>query len=297
MRERLISAAVLVPVVVIVFLLGDPWLTLGIAALAGLAAIETCRLLRGAGLLADTSFGVVAAVLTVLASRVIVGVPDLFGAAEGTLPAAQVVGAVGLGLAAVVVVAAGSVALRHREPANGFRAFTGNIVGAVYPALLAFVVALLMVSPDVPGTAPLAGILDPGRTWLLILILTVWALDTFAYVAGRYHGRGRFMNHISPNKTWSGVVGGTAAALLVCTVLAWAAGQTPLGGIALGLLIAVAAQAGDLVESMLKRAAGAKDSGRLLPGHGGVLDRVDSFLFAAPAVVVAFGLFQWLVVE
>jgi phosphatidate cytidylyltransferase len=117
-------------------------------------------------------------------------------------------------------------------------------------------------------------------------VLTVWAFDTFAYVAGRTFGRGRFLNHISPNKTWSGVLGGTAAAVLVSGLLAFAAGQWLPGGLVLGLLVAVAAQAGDVAESLLKRAAGAKDSGALIPGHGGILDRVDSFLFAAPAVYV-----------
>ena len=113
----------------------------------------------------------------------------------------------------------------------------------------------------------------------------MWAFDTFAYVVGRAHGRGRFLNHISPNKTWSGVIGGSVAAVVVAGSLAWASGQAILGGLLLGLVVAVAAQAGDVAESMLKRAAGAKDSGGLIPGHGGVLDRVDSFLFAGPVVL------------
>jgi phosphatidate cytidylyltransferase len=90
------------------------------------------------------------------------------------------------------------------------------------------------------------------------------------------------MNHISPNKTWSGVIGGLVAAMVVGALLLWAAGQNPLLGIALGALIAITAQSGDLAESLLKRAANEKDSGKLIPGHGGILDRVDSLLFAAP---------------
>jgi phosphatidate cytidylyltransferase len=117
---------------------------------------------------------------------------------------------------------------------------------------------------------------------LLVLVLTVWGFDTFAYLSGRTFKRGRFLNHISPNKTWSGVIGGTIAAALICGALTWGAGRSPLGGAVLGLAIAVTAQAGDVAESLLKRAAGQKDSGTLIPGHGGVLDRTDSFLFAAP---------------
>jgi phosphatidate cytidylyltransferase len=112
----------------------------------------------------------------------------------------------------------------------------------------------------------------------------VWSFDTFAYLSGRTFRRGRFLNHISPNKTWSGVIGGTVAAIVVGGALAAAAGQWLPGGMLMGLLVAVAGQAGDVAESMLKRTAGAKDSSNLIPGHGGILDRTDSFLFAAPVV-------------
>lgn len=274
MTQRVISAAVLVPVVVIVFLLGDPWLSLGIALLAGVAAWEAARLMRGAGLPADSAFTVIAAVLLVLGTRVVLGYSSGAGAAAITA------------LMALVVVA-GMLALRHGDTTTGFKSWVGNVLGALYPGLLAALTGILFVAPAVPDGRPLAGVLDAGRVWLLILVLTVWSYDTFAYVAGRFHGRGHFMNHISPNKTWSGVVGGTAAALIVCTLLVWAAGQHPLAGLLMGLAIAVTAQAGDLAESVIKRAAGAKDSSNLIPGHGGVLDRVDSFLFAGPALFLA----------
>ena len=91
--------------------------------------------------------------------------------------------------------------------------------------------------------------------------------------------------HLSPNKTWSGGIGGTVAAMVACAILATCRPDKSLfSGALLGAFLAVAAQAGDAAESLLKRAAGAKDSGTLIPGHGGILDRIDSFLFAAPAL-------------
>jgi phosphatidate cytidylyltransferase len=287
MRDRLIGTAVLVPVVVIVFLLGDPWLSLGIAVLAGAAAFEASRLMRGAGLESDTPFVVVVAVLLVLGTRFAFNYSNSFGPGESIEPSRTLVGAEAVTALLAIVVAAGLIALRHRDTSTGFRSWAGNVLGSLYPGLLAALTGILLVAPAIPDNAAFAGVLDTGRIWLLIMVLTVWSFDTFAFVAGKYYGRGRFMNHISPNKTWSGVVGGTVAALLVSTVLVWAAGQQPLAGLLLGLAVAITAQAGDLAESVIKRAAGAKDSGDIIPGHGGVLDRVDSFLFAGPTVFLA----------
>jgi phosphatidate cytidylyltransferase len=283
MRQRLISAAVLVPVVVIVFVLGDPWLTLGLALLAGLAGYEASRLVAAAGLHASPWFAVPAAVAAVIGVRLHGG--DMFF--PDSLPDTEVV----LGFIALVVIVGAVAGMRDRDPRSGFLSWAGNVLAALYPSLLAFVAVILAVGPATPDRALLHDTIDSGRIWLLILVLTVWSLDSAAYVSGRFVPRGHFMNHISPKKTWSGVVGGTAAALLVCTYLSWATGQEPLLGLILGAVIAVSAQAGDLAGSMLKRAAGTKDSGNMIPGHGGILDRVDSFLFAAPAMVIAL---NWL---
>lgn len=267
MQQRLLSALVMVPVVAGVFLLGMPWLGLGIAVLALIAASEAFRLLAGAGFPVRMLPGVVAPPLAVL-GMAWAGAP--LGAAAAFV--------------AVVVVVAAIDAFRRPEPRDGFLAWMGTTFGALYASLLAFVVGVIVVAPPLPPDAPLFGWFDAGRTWLLVLVLTVWSFDTFAYLAGRTFKRGRFLNHISPNKTWSGVIGGTVAAVVVSTILVWATGQAPLAGAVLGLLVAIAAQSGDVAESLLKRSAGQKDSGTLIPGHGGVLDRTDSFLFAAPAL-------------
>jgi phosphatidate cytidylyltransferase len=267
MRERAISAAVIAIVVIADFLLGQPWLSIGIAALAALAAWEVFRLLPLAGFPVQPFPGVVVPPLAVLAMGWLD--PD---AAWLTL-----------GVAAVVIVLAID-AFRRPDVRDGFLSWLGGVFGALYPSLLAFMAGILVIAPAVPEDAALGGYLDAGRTWLLVLVLTVWSFDTFAYLVGRALRRGRFLNHISPNKTWSGVIGGTVAAVIVGGALAWAAGQWLPGGLLMGLLVAIAGQAGDVAESMLKRTAGVKDSGSLIPGHGGILDRVDSFLFAAPVV-------------
>ena len=185
---------------------------------------------------------------------------------------------------AVVVVVAAIDGFRRPEVHDGFLVWMSTVFGVTYVSMLAFMAAILVWAPPVPDDALLGGFLDDGRIWLLVLVLTVWSFDTFAYLSGRTFKRGRFLNHISPNKTWSGVIGGTVAAALVAAVLTYAAGQWWPGGLLLGLAVAIAGQAGDVAESMLKRTAGAKDSSNLIPGHGGILDRVDSFIFAAPVV-------------
>jgi phosphatidate cytidylyltransferase len=266
-RERTLSATVIAAVVITVFLLGQPWLTLAVALLAALASLEVFRLLPAAGFPTETLPGAIVAPLAVLA----------MGLLEPTA------GWIAVFVAAVLIVLAID-AFRRPEVRDGFLAWVGGSFGALYVSLLAFVVAIVVAAPTIPADATISGSLEAGRTWLLVLVLTVWSYDTFAYLAGRTFKRGRFLNHISPNKTWSGVIGGTVAAILVAGGLAWAAGQWLPGGLLLGFLVAVAGQAGDVAESMLKRTAGAKDSGQLIPGHGGILDRVDSFLFAAPVV-------------
>jgi phosphatidate cytidylyltransferase len=118
-----------------------------------------------------------------------------------------------------------------------------------------------------------------------MLVLVVWGYDSGAYLSGRWLGRRHLIDHISPSKTVEGLVGGLLAATVAAGIGAALIGLAPWQPLVIGPLVGLGAQAGDLAESMIKRAAGRKESGFLVPGHGGVLDRIDSFLFAAPLLV------------
>lgn len=137
-----------------------------------------------------------------------------------------------------------------------------------------------------------------GPSLLAFLFLTVWAGDTVAMYAGRMLGKRKMAPNLSPNKTWAGAVGSIVGAVAVASVLLglssylaqWNSVKLSFAGEAwwywllLAVVVNVAAQVGDLAESALKRSAGVKDSGTLLPGHGGVLDRIDALLLAAPVL-------------
>jgi len=131
-----------------------------------------------------------------------------------------------------------------------------------------------------------------GLAALLFLFAVVWATDTLAYFAGRALGGPKLAPKISPNKTWSGAIGGAAGAVLAGVAVAMLAGLPNLWAIALvALLLSIAAQAGDLFESAVKRRFGAKDASHLIPGHGGFMDRLDGFAAAVTAAVV-FGVLR-----
>ena len=273
LRDRVRSAAILVPPLLLALWLGGGWILLlvGLATAAG--AYEAFRLLTAAGHASIPALGIVLAVVVALGDSVKV------------LP-----GGSGILLAGLGIVLVGVGALTRPDPREGVAVFATTTFGALYVGLLGFVARLASTDAPVDAAAPL-GWLGPQRAWILILIFVVWAYDTAAYFAGRRFGARPFMHHISPSKTVEGLIGGLITAVVVGAALLVAFGRPFLLGAVLGLVVGAAAQAGDLAESMLKRAAGAKESGRLIPGHGGLLDRLDSFLFAAPVAfffVVAF---------
>ena len=202
-----------------------------------------------------------------------------------------------------------------RRPPSGLR----GLVLLLWPAIaclaalltgrraeaVAMLAAPLVLGPAVAAGSAVIGLAGLALLWLrtgtgtgwdgvLFVILAVWASDSVAYLAGRALGGAKLAPRISPAKTWSGSLGGLAGAMLVGAALAaLLPAPADLGpaarivrGLAAGLLLGLAAQAGDLAESAFKRRCGVKDSGRLIPGHGGLLDRFDGLLAAAPVAAL-----------
>ena len=159
------------------------------------------------------------------------------------------------------------------QPAAWTRGPLWVLLGLIYVILPCAALIWLRQTPEV------------GRHIVFWLFCAVWATDTGAYAAGRSIGGPKLIPRISPNKTWAGLLGGMVSAGIAGGLVASLDPAMPaLMLAALAALVAVVAQAGDFMESAVKRYFGAKDSSQLIPGHGGVLDRLDGLLFAAPFI-------------
>jgi CDP-diglyceride synthetase len=190
----------------------------------------------------------------------------------------------------LVVIGLSAAALRHPEPQTGLSSWMGSVFVVAWLGLLAPMLAVVGHLAPVGGDAdsPLGSFgWAAGTGWLFLMFGLVWSCDTGAYFVGRSIGKRKLHAQVSPGKTVEGYVGGIVVAALVTAGLGWLLVELPPPfGLLVGAVTAAVAQRGDLAKSMLKRTAGRKDSGTLIPGHGGVLDRIDSLLFAAPVLVV-----------
>lgn len=279
LARRLAVAFVGVPTVLALVWVGGWPLGLLAAVIAGLGVAEFYELARHRGDRPFTILGVVATVGVVLLAT--------------AQPAPWEVGAsLALVVLSVAVLGLGSAVWTRWPGGSPLTSVGVTVTGVIY---LGFTLAFIPVLRDAGASAP--GLLDDGTgretAFLLIPLLGMWAGDSAAYFAGRAWGRARLAPSVSPGKTVVGAVAGLlgsgfAAALVVW----WAVGDAFSVGVAVGaalpagIVVGASGQLGDLVESVLKREAGVKDSGTLLPGHGGVLDRVDSLLFAIPVTWV-----------
>jgi phosphatidate cytidylyltransferase len=153
---------------------------------------------------------------------------------------------------------------------------------------------LLFVVLPFSAVVRLHGVDVVGRWLLLFTVVLVWVGDTSAYFVGRGIGRWKMAPQISPNKTWEGAVANFLGALFVAAIFGYWTKVPPAHMLAMAAVGSVAGQIGDLFESAWKRNAGVKDSGTILPGHGGMLDRIDALIFAAPAV---WYYFEWVVLK
>lgn len=189
--------------------------------------------------------------------------------------------------------------LRHAWPLAGvlliiwaFMLFLG-ISAALQAILFLFVAVWLVFGRMAAIGVPYAGLGGIFLMWLrhrpdvglidaVFLFLVIWGTDIGAYLAGRLVGGAKLAPRISPGKTWSGAIGGLLIGALIGMGVALATKGSPVHAFIAGLLVSFCAQAGDLMESAIKRKLGVKDSGRTIPGHGGLFDRLDGFLTAVP---------------
>ncbi len=262
---RVVSGVSAAAIAVGAILAGPPGLTI-VGLLLGLVAItETYRLTpAGAGRIAWFP-GAVAVVVLLLVAEAAVGTADYLTAS-------------GIALACWAL-AAGLWFTAAYQDERPVAAFLLLLLGPVYAGfLLGHGLAIYDLSSE--------GAVNAGRNWLLFTLAGTAASDTGAYAVGRLIGRHRMTPRLSPGKTWEGAAGGLvvsiAAMLAVGALLDL--GVEPWEYVVVAVAVAVMAQLGDLFESFLKRTADAKDSGSIMPGHGGLLDRIDSILFALPAV-------------
>ncbi len=291
LATRLISAGILAPIVVLVALVGEPWVSLLVGLLVFLALVELIALLDAGGFAPPQVVALAAGLLVAGAGLVAANQALVGGALADLLRQTEPPGLPAVAYAAVVVVL-GIVGFTRQEPRDGFLTWAVTSFGVAYVALLApFIVVVAHLAPSGgSATSPTGALnLHSGSAWMLLLVLVVWGYDSGAYLTGRWLGRRRLIDHISPSKTVEGLIGGLLVATVAAGLGAWLVGLEPWQPLVIGPLVGLAAQAGDLAESMVKRAAGRKESGFLVPGHGGILDRIDSFLFAAP-VLAAYAL-------
>ena len=274
--KRVLTALILIPLVLLLVFLGPGWLfTLAVAAIAALAAWEFLGLAEKSGA-TPPRIAVLVAVLALFAGNFIWDQRDQTTALLGILCLALL------------------VYCTFFRPVEQMMADASTSIFCLFYVGMTLV-ALLALREEANGPSLLA-----------FLFCVVWAGDTAALYVGRAWGRHKMAPTLSPNKTWEGTLGSVVGSLLATGLLlgldrlfdlwdkVWLSYPENLWyWLGLAIVVNVAAQAGDLAESALKRSAGVKDSGSLLPGHGGVLDRIDALLLAAPVLWYALVFHQW----
>ncbi|MCH7960435.1 MAG: phosphatidate cytidylyltransferase [Candidatus Hydrogenedentes bacterium] len=269
LKTRLITALVLLAVVLLVVWV--PWLWWGLVLfVAGVALVGIFEY------------------FALVSTRDVFPMVRIVAAGGLMIVLAAGFGGFGVAAAALCVAVLVAVTLHARQVSSSIADTSAIVFGLVYVAWFAAHVPLMHRIPEI----------GPGLVTMLIVVVAL--TDTAAYFVGKTFGKHPLAPVISPNKSWEGAIGGFAGALLG-VYLIWALREAnewsalPAWSVwrylAMGALLSIASQAGDLVESSLKRNAGIKDSGSIFPGHGGVLDRCDGFLFAAPLLYYIADLF------
>lgn len=261
LKTRILSALVLIPVVLGLTYVGGPYFAVLVALASLLAAYEFYQIVHRAGYRPFTAVG-----LALVAGLCLDAYAPQFDIWRW---------AVALAVIAPMV-------WQILQPGmEGF--LTGwalTLAGAIY---IGGLFAHMILVRNLPQ----------GLGWVLLTFAGTWACDSAAYFAGVNLGKHGFFTHISPHKTWEGAIGGFAAGIVATAVAGRLLGLvTVWQGLILGAVLAVGVTFGDLAESLVKRQVGVKDSGSLIPGHGGALDRIDSLIFGA---VIVYYFATWIV--
>ena len=280
MLKRIVTGAILIPIVVLVVYWAPSWVVAIVAAgVALLATVEFFKLAAQMGLRAFRKW-------TLICTAGLFGVQWLLGITEvrwlgpntemirgltGSYESPEV-------LILIFVLGCAVIGIASRMP-----------IADVLPGIGASAAGLIFVALPFSYLVRLDGQETRGSLLVLFTLAVVWAGDTVAYFVGKWIGRVKMAPALSPKKTWEGGVGNVLGSLIVGYFFARGLRVDPTPWLATAALANVAGQVGDLVESAYKRGAGVKDSGTLLPGHGGMLDRIDSLIFAAPVVWLAAG--------
>jgi phosphatidate cytidylyltransferase len=278
LKNRIVTTIWALPLLGIIIWFGEPYFTIFIAVVGLLAALEFFRLTKGIKAQSLTVFGIIWTILLILVRN-----PSIYSwlisyvDVESLMPMI-----VTLGMAVSLILLLG-----RKQKQGAFTDWSWTFAEILYVGwLLGYLVALRG--------------LDNGRSWVFLAIFVTFGSDSAAYFIGRSFGKHKLAPTISPKKSWEGAVGGLAGAAAV-SLLFLVIKPVQLTNylnwwqiIVVGLLVSIFGQIGDLVESLFKRNTGAKDSGNIFPGHGGMLDRMDSIVFAVILVyyiVVLFKLF------
>lgn len=252
LRDRLLSVLVLIPIVVIAIYLGGLFL-LGIVLVGSLCAgCEYVRMRPGKGLLTSYLF------ISLLIASIVL---------DAQWPTWDLI----YWIPTFVLLAALTLEVFRGNAPDALQNWSLVISGGIYIGLLSYSIRLR--------------VLESGLQWLLLALGGTWSYDIAAYCVGNVWGRQSLCPKISPRKTWEGAIGGIVVSMATVVIVSYLLLDLPLlWGSLLGFLIILGATFGDLSASVIKRQLGVKDSGNLIPGHGGMLDRIDNLLFVIPIV-------------
>jgi phosphatidate cytidylyltransferase len=267
--------AILIPVVLVINHVGGLTYALFVSLLAGLGSYEFYSMVSRPGHRPFTAIGILGSVFVCISFHF------------GSLAAAWC-----LTIFAVAVLITGII---RGERENYVIGTAITLSGMVYTGWLLGYFILLRECTWETGGIGAAGSANMGRSFVYLVLILTWSYDSVAYVVGTFVGRHRLMPQISPSKTVEGTVAGLAGCVVAAAVcrFTFASYLGMIQAVTVGLFLGAMAQSGDLVESMIKRSTGRKDSSHLIPGHGGLLDRFDSLLLTGPSFYLYLRMVLW----